>query len=251
MANCQDGFMSSLHGREKEKGHAALREPPADWFTLLGRITLEITELQDNRRTWLRMTGRSGEHKADDHFSGGIRCGSASGLQDQQSWLASLYYRDAALGIRRMVDGDRRTGSFKRLLQKMAEEPKGLAAEWFLGDATGERRRELDLAFKAEADTLDFGHLNPAVPRADLAALTEKTAGIKCYVDQHITHAQLDPHSTMPTPADIDAALDLLAQLLYKYEFLLRPPRDGSVAMAAVPKYSGTAVPDVTAGPRG
>jgi hypothetical protein len=251
MANCHDGFMPSLHGREKEKGQAARREPPADWFTLLKRITSEITELLENRRTWLRMTACAERQEPSERFHDGGGRGSAGDSTDGQSWLATLYYRDAALGIRRMVDGDRRTGSFKRLLQKMAEEPKWLAAEWFLGDSAGERRRELNLAFKTEADTLDFGHLNPAVPRADLAALTEKTAGIKCYVDQHITHAQLDPHSTMPTPSDIDAALDLLAQLLDKYTFLLRPPRDGSVAMTAVPKYSGTAVPDATAGPRG
>ncbi|MCW2132015.1 hypothetical protein [Arthrobacter sp. VKM Ac-2550] len=150
-----------------------------------------------------------------------------------------------------MVDGDRRTGSFKRLLQKMAEEPRLLAAQWFLGDATGERRRELHLAFKAEADTLDFGHLNPAVPRADLAALTEKTAGIKCYVDQHVTHAQLDPHSTMPMPSDVDEALDLLARLLDKYTSLLRPPRDDSGSDDSGPGEAGAAVPDATAGPRG
>jgi hypothetical protein len=243
--------MASLHGREKEKGQPAPRQPPADWFILLERITAEITELLENRRTWLRMTGRTTEQEAARRLPSADGGGSAAVSPDRQSWLSSLYYRDAALGIRRMVDGDRRTGSFKRLLQKMAEEPKLLAAEWFLGDSAGERRRELDLAFKAEADTLDFGHLNPAVPRADLAALTEKTAGIKCYVDQHVTHAQLDPHSTMPTPSDVDEALDLLAQLLDKYTFLLRPPRDGSGSDDSGPGKAGTAVPDATAGPRG
>lgn len=244
--------MPSVHGRQKDQGQAPCQEPPADWFTLLDRITAEITELLENRRIWLTITARSTEQAAHSHFqSADGRGGAAAASPDRQSWLAMLYYRDAALGIRRMVDGDRRTGSFKRLLQKMAEEPRLLAAQWFLGDATGERRRELDLAFKTEADTLKFGHLNPAVPRADLAVLTEKTAGIKCYVDQHITHAQLDPHSDMPTPSDIDAALDLLAQLLDKYTFLLRPPRAHGVAVAAAPDQAGTAVPDATAGPRG
>lgn len=243
--------MASLHGGEKEEGQAALQQPPADWFILLERTTAEITELLENRRTWLRMTARSTEQETDRHFQIADGWDTAAASPDGQSWLASLYYREAALGIRRMVDGDRRTGSFKRLLQKMAEEPKLLAAEWFLGDSTGERRRELDLAFKAEADTLNFGHLNPTVPRADLAALTGKTAGIKCYVDQHVTHAQLDPHSTMPPPSDVDEALDLLARLLDKYTFLLRPPRNRSGSDDSGPGETGTAVPDATAGPRG
>jgi hypothetical protein len=243
--------MPSLHGGEKEKGQAALRQPPADWFVLLARITAEIRELLENRRIWSRMTACSTEQETDKHFQGADGRGSAAASPDGQGWLAALYYRDAALGIRRMVDGDRRTGSLKRLLQKMAEEPRALAGEWFLGDATGERRRDLELAFMAEADTLKFGHLNPAVPRADLAALTEKTAGIKCYVDQHITHAQLDPHSAMPTPSDIDAALDLLAQLLDKYTLLLRPPQANGVAVTSGPDHSGTGRPGATAGPRG
>ncbi len=243
--------MPSLHGGKKEKGQAAFRQPPADWFILLERITAEIRELLENRRIWLKMTARFTEQETDRNFQSADGWGNAAASSDGQSWLASFYYRDAALGIQRMVDGDRRTGSFKRLLQKMAEEPMALTNEWFLGDATEERRRELDLAFKTEADTLKFGHLNPAVPRADLAALTAMSAGIKCYVDQHITHAQLDPHSAMPTPSDIDAALDLLAQLLDKYTFLLRPPRADGVAGASEPDDAGSAVPDATAGPRG
>lgn len=190
---------------------AGLRRPPADWFVLLERVTAEIAALLDNRRTWRDLHAR------------GAALESEAPAGTDTSWLAQLYYRDAALGIRRMVDGDRRTGSFKRLLQKMAEEPKFLAEEWFVGGSTGARRADLAAAFREQADPLRFGHLNPAVPRADLAALSGRTAGIKCWVDQHITHAQLDPHSTEPPPSDIDAALDLLAALLGKYTLLLRP----------------------------
>jgi hypothetical protein len=192
-------------------GDGRLVRPPEDWFVLLERVTAEVAVLLDNRRTWQDLRARgAGPEPAE-----------AAG--PHSNWLADLYYRDAALGIRRMVDGDRRTGSFKRLLQKLAEDPKFLTEEWFLGGSTGARREELAAAFRENADNLRFGHLNPAVPRADLAALADRTAGIKCWVDQHITHAQLDPHSTQPPPSDIDAALDLLAGLLEKYTPLLRP----------------------------
>ncbi|EMY33192.1 hypothetical protein D477_016095 [Arthrobacter crystallopoietes BAB-32] len=189
---------------------------------LLERITLEVSGLLENRRIWQDLQARNGPtygvargRPADGH--------PPEATDRDHDWLVQLYYRDAALGIRRMVDGDRRTGSLKRLLQKMAEDPRLLPETWFLAGSSGSRREELAAAFKERADTLWFGHLNPAVPRADLAELSSATAGIKCWVDQHITHAQLDPHSTQPPPSDIDAALDLLARLLEKYTFLLRP----------------------------
>ena len=198
--------------RENNDGGRRLVRPPADWFVLLERVTAEIAALLDNRRTWRDLQARGAALESE-----------AAGTDN--GWLAELYHRDAALGIRRMVDGDRRTGSFKRLLQKMAEEPRLLTEAWFLSDSTGAHHEDLAAAFREQADPLRFGHLNPAIPRADLAALSDRTAGIKCWVDQHITHAQLDPHSTQPPPSDIDAALDLLAELLAKYTSLLRPAR--------------------------
>jgi hypothetical protein len=215
--------------KENNDGGARLVRPPEDWFVLLERVTAEIAVLLDNRRTWQNLQARAAA--LDPQAAAGPEGG----------WLAELYYRDAALGIRRMVDGDHRTGSFKRLLQKLAEDPRLVAEEWFLGCSSGARREELAAAFREHADTQRFGHLNPAVPRADLAALSDRTAGIKCWVDQHITHAQLDPHSTQPPPSDIDAALDLLAALLEKYTLLLRP-----VGQADAPDADGPSVP----GPR-
>lgn len=212
---------------------AGVRRPPADWFVLLERVTAEIAALLGNRQTWLDLHARGAA--LDSETPGGTAA----------SWLAGLYYRDAALGIRRMVDSDRRTGSLKRLLQKMAEEPKYLAEEWFLGGSTGPHREDLAAAFRETADPRRFGHLNPDVPRADLAALSGRTAGIKCWVDQHITHAQLDPHSAQPPPSDIDAALDLLAALLEKYTFLLRPNGAGP----AHPEGPGPAEPAYPEGP--
>jgi len=212
--------MPAERERDDNDGRAGLWGPPQDWFVLLERITLEVSALQQNRRIWQELQALTGPP-----------AGGAS-PKHHRDWLVELYYRDAALGIRRMVDGDRRTGSLKRLLQKMAEDPKLLSEAWFLAGSSGSRREDLARTFAEQADTLWFGHLNPAVPRADLAALSSATAGIKCWVDQHITHAQLDSHSTQPPPSDIDAALDLLARLVDKYTFLLRR-HDGADGISA------------------
>ncbi|WP_035779869.1 hypothetical protein, partial [Arthrobacter sp. H14] len=75
--------------------------PPDDWFVLLNRIDVEVRQLQSNRARWEELT-------AADKWAG-----------ESAEWIGELYCRAQMLGIRRMVDGDRRAGSFKRLLHKM------------------------------------------------------------------------------------------------------------------------------------
>ncbi|WP_026820925.1 hypothetical protein [Arthrobacter castelli] len=166
-------------------------DPPADWFVLLDRIEAEVRQLEEHRQAWRALLSAC---DAGPTVSDASACSSptVSGRTVSKptvsggsgsAWIGHLYFRSQALGVRRMVDGDRRAGSFKRLL----------------------------------------GHLDSEVPRSDLRTLESSCNGIKRYVDQYVTHAQLDPDAAAPADADVDAAIDVLQQLLGKYTRLLRP----------------------------
>lgn len=184
----------------------AARCPPEAWYVLLTRISAEIEQLRIHRDTWRAYQMTSPHADAEPNY---------------HEWVGRLYFRTQAVGIRRMLDGDRRTGSLKRLLQKMAHEPRLLQRDWFGENPAGCGASNRDDSFTALADPYYFNHLNPAVPRADLHVLEATCHGIKRFVDQHVTHTQLDSAAATPTPAEIDAALDLLLELLSKYSRLL------------------------------
>ncbi|GAB3523684.1 hypothetical protein [Arthrobacter monumenti] len=180
--------------------------PPDDWFVLLNRIDVEVRQLQQNRARWEELT-------STDQPAG-----------KPAEWVGGLYIRTQMLGIRRMIDGDRRAGSFKRLLHKMTEATPRLARSWFLENVPAKRAVEADAVFTRLADPWKSGHLDSTVTREDLRALETACTGIKRYVDQHVTHAQLDSDAGLPTAVEVDAALNMLSELLEKYSLLLNRP---------------------------
>ncbi|WP_216699291.1 hypothetical protein, partial [Arthrobacter sp. H14] len=113
---------------------------------------------------------------------------------------------------------------FKRLLHKMTEATPRLSRSWFLENVPAERTGEADADFTQLADPWKSGHLDSTVTREDLRALEAACTGIKRYVDQHVTHAQLDSDAELPTAVEIDAALNMLSVLLEKYSLLLNRP---------------------------
>jgi hypothetical protein len=46
-------------------------------------------------------------------------------------------------------------------------------------------------------------------------------ANVKAYVDEHIAHSDKRPRTPLPTFAELDAALDLIGELMSKYCLLL------------------------------
>jgi hypothetical protein len=184
--------------------------PPDAWLDVLRRIDQEVTTLLTHRQMWKEfqeVASRSQilEEESDFYF-----------------WVMDLYGPSQALGIRKMNDRHSKTGSFKRLLQSMSVEPQRLTAEWFRSETEEPLARELDADFATHADPQGLGHLNPEVPRDDMAALNVISENVKRYVDQHVAHAQLQADAAVPVYSDLDAALDKQFELLQKYTFLLR-----------------------------
>lgn len=184
--------------------------PPEAWLRLLQRIDQEVTALETNRAMWREFHGIAAASEL---------------LQEEPDfyfWVREMYGPAQALGVRRMNDGNSKTGSFRRLLESMADNPQGLTAAWFRSDTEGPLATELAAEFADHADPTGLGHLNPQVPKDDLSALDAASQGLKKYVDQHVAHADLNPKPGIPLYADLDHAIDKLFSLLQKYTFLLR-----------------------------
>ena len=64
-------------------------------------------------------------------------------------------------------------------------------------------------------------HLDPTIPKADLADLGSKSEAVTRYVDQHLAHSDAKPRSAIPTFGDLDTTVDLLGRLFRKYGNLL------------------------------
>jgi hypothetical protein len=138
------------------------------------------------------------------------------------------------MGIRRMVDTNKGNVSFRRLLEEVARNASLLTRAWFCSDvpvivADTFHRGFTDLAGPGAT-------LNPAVPRRDRDDLVAAAAAVKTFVDEHLAHTSLSPTTPPPDMTTIDAAVDLLADLLRKYLRLIdRADRDPVTPIIQIP----------------
>lgn len=183
--------------------------PPSSWIQLIKRIDNEVTTLLSSRETWQAfrdVAALSPVVQAQPYFA---------------LWVSDLYGPAQALGVRKMADGDMRSGSLAQLLRKLAAEPEAITREWFIGGCEVAMAFRLDETFTGIADPEVTGHLDKSIPTNDLAALRKATARLGKYVNQHVAHAQLVPDAGIPTYKELDSALDFISQLLRKYLLLL------------------------------
>lgn len=186
------------------------KSPPRPWVSLLMSIDDEVTALLRHQATWesfRKVVVNSKLAAANPYFP---------------IWVSELYSATVAIGIRRMVDDDARTGSFVQLLQRMQAAPEKLTREWFIGGVELPMAQRLDRTFTVYADPRQTGYFNPAVARADLEELRTISDRVRKYVNQHVAHAQRTRSADIPTYGDIHAVLDHLLVLIHKYTLLLR-----------------------------
>lgn len=148
-------------------------------------------------------------------------------LPDSYFWdfLRGTYAASQAVAVRRQADVDPRTITLGRLLAEIASDAARLTRKFWVGMwEPGPPPIGLTVAEKAFTEQWagNVGaHLDPAIPKADLADLRSKTDAVTRYVDQHVAHSDAKPRSPIPTFADLDAAVDLLGHLFQKYGNLL------------------------------
>ena len=140
-------------------------------------------------------------------------------------WMRESYVTTQAIGIRRQADRDPRACSLARLIEEMRDDAPRLTRAYFLG--LWEQRhdewmmRRAEEAFDALAGQ-GGEHLDPAVPKADLASLRSDAAEMARYVNEHLAHDMAVPTvAQLPTFDDMNEAMDALGTMFRKYANVL------------------------------
>lgn len=136
------------------------------------------------------------------------------------TWMRTVYVYDTTIAVRRLVDQDRRTVSFVRLMQEIADHPEVITRKSFVA-----RYR----AWLRDAGHRDFERFaSPAaktihrrVIRRHQRRLLAAAERLKRFVDKHVAHNDRRPMRLLPTYAELDGCIDLLGRLAKDYSLLL------------------------------
>lgn len=152
-----------------------------------------------------------------------------SELPESYWWelMLDTYATTQAIAVRRQADPHPDAASLRNLVEQVRDNPQRLTPERWL-DLWGDQDDELERVIASRQWEENFGgevvgHLDPAIPSADLGRLTDASASIKGYVDRHIAHAQWEAVPTAITlkVADLHAAIDVIGDVFRRYYSLL------------------------------
>lgn len=135
--------------------------------------------------------------------------------------LGAWYATTQVMAVRRQTDTGRDAVSLARLLTNMADNPQVMTRERFLslwGEEEHWRRRANEQydRYAAGADPIPAENY-----RADFDRFQEATRPVKDYVDRLVAHNDQRELSRPPTWNELNAAIDLLEEMLNKYMVLL------------------------------
>jgi hypothetical protein len=176
----------------------------------LKRVTTELTNLLGHRWLYKQVLGMVERNQA-------LRRPSSF-----YSWMRSQYSTYMAIGVRRLVDHDKRTLSLRRLLEKIKanhqvfdpDRHANMYRRTALGADTG--RREFAGYARTDGRTLDRQKL-----RSDLSLIKRTAERIKRYVDKHVAHTDRIQLRRLPTFAMLDVTLDTLKDVTERYRILI------------------------------
>jgi hypothetical protein len=140
-------------------------------------------------------------------------------------WIIRQYIVSATMGVRRQVDTSRKVVSMARLLEQIARHATSITRNWYKAQY-GELKAFADAAFDKFARP-GASAVNPEVVRADLAELRSTTRNLLDWTNDYVAHleenASRGQSNSRPsvTWKELDAAIDLLGELLKKYQLLL------------------------------
>ncbi len=136
--------------------------------------------------------------------------------------LGAWYATTQAMGVRRQTDVGGDAVSLATLLTNMADHPQVMTRGRFLslwGDEEHwqQRGNEQYDRYADGADTIAADRYG-----ADLDRFQERARPIKDYVDRLVAHNDQRQLTRLPTYEELNAAIDLLEEMLNKYMVLLK-----------------------------
>jgi hypothetical protein len=178
------------------------------WRRWLKGIKDQIFTLHHHRRLYRDVTAMIGANPA-------LQVPSAF-----YTWMRAAYIYDMAMAVRRLVDRDRRTISFYRLMDDIADHPEVMTRRRFTVRYPGWLRDAGDRDFERFASPA-ANRIHPRVIRGHQQKLVRAARRLKTYVDKHVAHNDRRPMRRLPTFDELDRCVDLLGELAREYTLLL------------------------------
>jgi hypothetical protein len=140
-----------------------------------------------------------------------------------QSWVNESYIHRQAMAVRRQTDTDRDVISLAHLIQQVSRYPHVLSRDRYAA-------RVAYMASREEADRgFDFmvgagrDHIDPNVPKADLARLRSRTGKVLGWANNEVAHynESKGQFGVGLTFGDLHDSVDLIVDLAVKYRDLI------------------------------
>lgn len=139
-------------------------------------------------------------------------------------YLQDTYGETMSVAIRRQAEVSVRVHSLGQLINEVGEYSAHLTRTVFAEKWGIDNEYEGLVANKTFNEHFAGGvgdHVDPAIPAADLAALTATAEKVKNYVDRHLAHSDRGGSKDIPTFDEVHAAVDQIGELFKKYALLL------------------------------
>jgi hypothetical protein len=180
------------------------------WRRWLARIRAEITRLAIDRHIYKEVLAIVRANPAVREAPG-----------DFLAWMRRLYIESTTITLRRLVDRDKRTISFVRLMSEIADHPEVLSRDRFVRLYPPHLRERV-----AHHDFNRFCrpgamHVGRSIINGHQRRLGQAQRRLRNYVNRHVAHADRRPMRWPPTFEELDVFLDLLEELLTEYVLLL------------------------------
>ncbi len=141
-------------------------------------------------------------------------------------WMGAVYANSMSVGIRRLVDGDRKNKSisFVRLLKEIQRHPSILSRVRYRSVFGARGKLPVSSADNDFDRHVGLGedHVSQEAITKEIKDLRDATVGLNRYVDKRVAHYDRREFKEILTFGDIDDALDHLEAMLRRYILLFR-----------------------------
>jgi hypothetical protein len=154
----------------------------------------------------------------------------ANGQLPESYWwefMRDTYATTQAVAVRRQADTHRDAASLAKLIQEVRDDASRITREFWIG-LWHEPPFGFETLIAQKGWAEQYGgevsdHVDPAIPAADLVALTDAAARVKYYVDQHVAHADASAASASVTLTldEVHDAIEVIGDLFRRYYNLL------------------------------
>jgi hypothetical protein len=139
-------------------------------------------------------------------------------------WIKDNYAARVAIGIRRLVDSDKRAISLYRLIEDISQNRHAITRNYYIGRYRNKRSIKDGLADKDFNNFANKGELliNEKKLDRDMKGLKRETERIKIFANKWVAHYDLKHRiRRMPTFEDVEKAMKVIDDIRMKYHLLL------------------------------